>query len=347
MIEEGIQIFEQNLSVFDDRDALLKQVSEFGMSTMSRSHNNMLSVRLVDLEKGGGPSSDVINSLADLNIQIKDLDPSSIDFAKSGILVKFFNPARKYFNKYQKADIVVGNIIESLDIGKKSLENDNITLKNTEKQSLLMNEKLIQDVESGMKLDEKLQSQVNEAKLNGDISDDKIIFVEEEVLFLLRQRIMDMQQMITVNQQGILSINIIRKNNEELIRSVVRAKNVTVTALTNGVMIASALYSQNIVLDKISILNETTDNLIANTSRMTRDQGVKIQKQATSTMRDPKVFQDAFMDAMYAMEDISKYKIESLPQLQQSINHFNNMASDAQKIIDKITESENQEKILL
>jgi uncharacterized protein YaaN involved in tellurite resistance len=37
----------------------------------------------------------------------------------------------------------------------------------------------------------------------------KVKFVAEEVLFPLRQRIMDMQQMIVVNQQGVMATEIV------------------------------------------------------------------------------------------------------------------------------------------
>ena len=46
----------------------------------------------------------------------------------------------------------------------------------------------------------------------------KISFVCEEILFSFRQRIMDMQQMIVVNQSGIVSLKVIKRNNKELIR---------------------------------------------------------------------------------------------------------------------------------
>jgi uncharacterized protein YaaN involved in tellurite resistance len=42
---------------------------------------------------------------------------------------------------------------------------------------------------------------------------------------------MDMDQMIGVNQQGIVSLNVVRQNNKVLINGIDRAKNVTITAL--------------------------------------------------------------------------------------------------------------------
>jgi uncharacterized protein YaaN involved in tellurite resistance len=41
---------------------------------------------------------------------------------------------------------------------------------------------------------------------------EKVKFVTEEVLFPLRQRFMDMQQMIVVNQQGVMATEIVIRN---------------------------------------------------------------------------------------------------------------------------------------
>ena len=128
--------------------------------------------------------------------------------------------------------------------------------------------------------------------------------------------------MIVVNEQGIISLNVVRRNNKELIRGVTRAKNVTVTALRNGVMVASALYNQKIVIDKIKTLNETTEQVIESTSRMLREQGNEIQKQSMETMISPEVLKASFADA--------------LPQMQETIATFSQMAEDGQKVIDKI-----------
>lgn len=147
---------------------------------------------------------------------------------------------------------------------------------------------------------------------------------------------MDMQQMIVVNQQGIVSLNVIRRNNKELIRGVNRAKNVTVSALRTGVMVASALYDQKIVMDKINILNQTTENIISTTSRMLKEQGSEIQKHSAETMISPEVLQNAFAEALQAINDVSTYKVQALPQMKETINLFSEMANEGQKVVEKI-----------
>lgn len=150
---------------------------------------------------------------------------------------------------------------------------------------------------------------------------------------------MDMQQMIVVNQQGIVSLNVIRRNNKELIRGVKRAQNVTVSALRTGVMVASALYDQKIVMEKINILNQTTENIIESTSHMLKEQGSEIQRHSAETMISPEVLKASFAEALQAIEDVSTYKEQALPQMKETIDMFSDMAEDGQKVIAKIETS--------
>ena len=59
-----------------------------------------------------------------------------------------------------------------------------------------------------------------------------------------------------------MAIDLIIRNNVELMRGVDRATNVTVSALQVAVTLALALANQKITLDKILAVNETTDKLI-------------------------------------------------------------------------------------
>lgn len=267
-------ILELDLESLDKRKEVLQSIDSFGMSTMrsSSDKNSLLQVSVGNLSKTGDEGGQVAKGLTELNLQLKDLDPSAVDFAKSGLLGKFFNPLRSYFAKYQKADAIISDIIISLDKGKTVLKNDNTTLE-FEQQSLReLTKKLQKEIQLGMLMDQEIETQLDAAKLRNE-SEERVKFITEEVLFPLRQRVMDLQQMLVVNQQGIMAIEVVIRNNKELIRGVDRARNVTVSALKISVTVASALYNQRIVLKKIELLNQTTNTLISGTSKMLKDQG--------------------------------------------------------------------------
>jgi len=114
------EILTLDLGSLEKRKTILSSIEIFGMETMQTSakKNSLLQVSVGNLSKMGGESRTVATSLIDLQREIKDLDPSMIDFAKTGILSKLFNPLRAYFQKYQKADSVINDIVISLDKGK-------------------------------------------------------------------------------------------------------------------------------------------------------------------------------------------------------------------------------------
>ena len=260
--ENAVAIFETDLDNPIERENILKPLDNFGLTEMSKSatQNEMLSTRFVDLTKGGKEADNIGENLLELNKQMKDLDPSKVDFAKKGVIGNLLNPVRKYFAKYEKAEVAISEIVESLDKSSEVLKNDNTTLLNEEDYLREVTNKILANIELGKQMDNSIELQIQKAEVEG-IDSDKINFVKEEILFPLRQRIMDMQQMIVVNQQGIVSLNVIRRNNKELIRGVQRAQNVTISALRTGVMVASALYDQKIVMEKINVLNQTTENM--------------------------------------------------------------------------------------
>lgn len=336
------EILKLDLDSLDQKRQILKSIESFGADSMKNSaqKNSLLQISVGKLSQAGDEGGFVAKGLMELHQEIEDLDPSLIDFTKEGILGKIFNPVRAYFAKYEKSESVIADIVVSLEKGQTTLKNDNTTLE-IEQQSLRdMTKKLMQEIELGMMMDQTIEKQIADAKSRNE-DPEKIKFITEEVLFPLRQRVMDMQQMIVVNQQGVMAIEVVIRNNKELIRGVERAKNVTISALKISVMVAGALYNQKIVLKKIEMLNETTNNLISNTSRMLKEQGTAIQKQSMDANISVDTLKTAFADVMSALDSISTYKQEALPKMRDTIQQFKELADKGEQQIQQLEKGHN------
>ena len=316
---------------------ILQSIESFGADSMksSAAKNSMLQMTVGSLSRDGDEGGVVAKGLMELHRELEDLDPSLIDFTKTGILGLVFNPVRAYFARYQKAESAIVEIIASLDKGKKSLKNDNTTLE-IEQQALRdLTRKLMKEVQLGVLMNESIEKQIDAARSRNE-EPEKIKFVAEEILFPLRQRIMDMQQMIVVNQQGVMATEVVIRNNKELIRGVDRAKTVTISALRIGVMVAGALYNQKIVLKKIQMLNETTNSIISGTSHMLKVQGAEIQRQSMETAVSVETLKNAFADVMDALDSISSYKQEALPRMRDTVNQFRELAAKGEEQIQQL-----------
>ena len=119
--ENAKAIFESDFDDVAARETILKPLDDFGLNAINRSanKNNLINARFKDLAKGGDEAVNVGNKLEELDKEIRNLDPSAIEFQKSGFLGKLLRPIRNYFDKYEQADEAINNILVSLDASSK------------------------------------------------------------------------------------------------------------------------------------------------------------------------------------------------------------------------------------
>ena len=327
-----------NLDAQHDAKAAIESMS--AETQKQASHRSaMLKDPISKLAERGEDGGSVANALVDLKLQVEELDPGQFDL-EAGWFTRFLGmipgigtPLKRYFTKFESASTVIDAITRSLKGGKEQLKRDNVTLTDDQKIMRELTKQLEDAIKLGQMIDEKLSE-----KLSMDIpaDDPRAKFIAEEIIFPLRQRIMDLQQQLAVNQQGVLTIEIIIRNNKELIRGVDRAVNVTVNALAVAVTLAMALANQKIVLEKIEAVNKTTDALISGTAKRLKQQGAAIHKQASATALDMDSLKSAFKDIESAMQDISTYRQKALPVMAKNIQELDQLTAGAEAQITKM-----------
>jgi uncharacterized protein YaaN involved in tellurite resistance len=298
-----------------------------------------LSKLMEDSQEGG----EIAHSLVNLKLQVEELDPAQVNLNPGwvprllGKIPGVGTELKRYFSRFENASTSIDAIVNSLEEGREQLKRDNIILADDQNVMRELTAKLEKTVKLGKLIDTRLQAQ-----LDTEIpqSDPKHKFVSEEILFPLRQRIQDLQQQLLVNQQGYLTMEMIIRNNKELIRGVNRALTTTVSALQVGVTLALALANQKIVLEKVQAINTTTESLISGSAERLKMQGAEIQKQASSTQLDMDVLRKAFDDVTSALEDIDQYRQKALPEMAKNILEMDQMSAKAEAEIKKVEKAE-------
>ena len=299
----------------------------------------MLKQPVHKLYEGATEGGEVANALVDLKVKVEELDPGQFDFQPGwttrliGQLPFVGTPLKRYFSRYESSSTQLDAIVRALRNGKETLGRDNLTLGDDQKAMRLLADKLEKAVKLGQLIDAKLLSKL-EAEV--PVGDPRRAVIENEWLFPLRQRILDLQQQLVVNQQGIMAIDLVIRNNVELMRGVDRATNVTVSALQVAVTLALALANQRITLEKILAVNETTDKLIGQNAERLRTQGVEIHKMAAGTSLNIDVLKKAFVDIKAALDDISRFRQEALPRMAAAIVELDKLSDDASKTIQNM-----------
>lgn len=331
------QDYAEKLMNIDAKDFQLRESGRAAVEGAGRSlqqqsaqMSGLLQMPLKELASRGADGGEVAKSLLSLKMNVKKIDPHKYNFSPS-LFKSVGEKIEKYFSQYQQVGSIILGISNNLSEGRERLLRDNETLKDEQirmREITLKLEKLIRLL---CLVDKQL-----EAKIGVIADEEKKKFIQEELLFTLRQTIMDRQQQLAVNQQGILTFEIIIRNNRELIRGVNRAQTVTVSALNVAVATSIALTGQEIVLKQLSEVNAVTSEMIRRNAELLRTQGVDIHKQASSAMLEMDKLKSAFTDINAAMEDISRFRQEALPQMANTILELDRLTGDAKKSIEKM-----------
>jgi uncharacterized protein YaaN involved in tellurite resistance len=298
--------------------------------------NRLLDKPVKAMESGPfSKGANVSKSLVDLRRTVEDLDPSQQGLLSPKHLfglIPFGNRLRDYFARYQSAQGHLNAIIQALYHGQDELRQDDAAIEQEKVNIWDIKGKLEQYIYLAGKLDATLEAQINQI---GQTDPERAKALREDVLFYVRQKRQDLLTQLAVNAQGYLALELVRKNNLELIKGVDRATTTTVSALRTAVIVAQALTNQKLVLSQITALNTTTGNLIESTSQMLKDQSGQIQEQAASATVSVEKLQAAFANIYATMDMIDAYKLQALDSMQKTIDSLSGEVTKAQSYLQR------------
>jgi uncharacterized protein YaaN involved in tellurite resistance len=266
----------------------------------------------------GSPLS---RSLLDLRNTVEELDPSRQGdlFSPRRLLglIPMGSRLRDYFDRYRSSQTHLDAIINALYRGQDELRKDNAAIE-LEKVSLWATMgRLQQYALLAARLDLRLDDRIAALEATDP---DRARVLRQDVQFFVRQKHQDLLTQLAVAVQGYLALDLVRRNNHELIKGVDRATTTTVAALRTAVMVAQALANQRLVLDQIGALNSTTGNLIESTSSMLRQQTGRIHDQAASATINLNQLKTAFANIYATMEAVDSYKGAALQSMRVTVD---------------------------
>ena len=271
-------------------------------------------VKAIDADTGIGAD------LTELRRTVESLDPKE---AGKGMttrkflgIIPFGNRVNRYFDKYRSSQTHISAILHRLANGKDELLMDNAAI-DTERSGLWKTmHKLEQMIHISKSLDASLEAKAAEL----DATDPaKAKAIRESALFYTRQRTTDLLTQMAVTVQGYLALDLVKKNNVELVKGVDRASTTTVSALRTAVTVASAMSNQRLVLEQIGALNTTTAGMIDTTGELLKTQSGAIHEQAASSTIPLETLQRAFQNIYDTMDQIDAFKLAALTNMKQTV----------------------------
>jgi uncharacterized protein YaaN involved in tellurite resistance len=271
-------------------------------------------IRAMDKDSGVGAN------LAELRKTVETLDPGKAGKLSKGRklfgIIPFGNSMKRYFQSYESAQGHIQAILVHLGSGKDELLMDNAAI-DVERQKLW---EAMGQLEQMIHISKVLDTKLEEKAADLDASDPaKAKAIRESALFYVRQRTQDLLTQMAVTVQGYLALDLVKKNNVELVKGVDRASTTTVAALRTAVTVSQAMANQRLVLDQVTALNSTTAGLIDSTGTLLREQTGRIHEQAASSTIPVETLQLAFQNIYDTMDNIDTFKVKALESMKQTV----------------------------
>ncbi|HZV58256.1 MAG TPA: toxic anion resistance protein [Sphingobium sp.] len=342
-LDERVESFVAELAALDANSPefgqKVDQITNMGRKEIAEAagHSNRFLDRPVRaMEADGGVGTD----LAELRRVVEDLDPGKkgnlLAPKKLFGIIPFGGKLRIYFDSYKSSQTHINSILGSLASGKDTLIKDNAAI-DVERQNMWAT---MGRLEQMIHIAKTMDARLEDKALELDSTDPaKAKAIRETALFYVRQRHQDLLTQMAVTVQGYLALDLVKKNNVELVKGVDRASTTTVAALRTAVTVAQALVGQKLVLDQITALNTTTANIIDSTGNMLKTQTARIHEQAASSTIPIETLQRAFQNIYDTMDNIDTFKLKALESMKTTVN---TLSSEVEKSKGYIARAQGQ-----
>ncbi len=210
------------------------------------------------------------DDIANLNIKIKELQPPNVSQYNHKSL--FLNPVNKYFHKIKQEEKYIAVIITNLEKEKEILNRDNVTLQIEINKIKALIKSIDDEYEYGEKLKDEISSIILTANAEGNTG--KEGYYSNKLLKMLEEKMYDLKQMSIVKEQSALAFEIVKNNNEGVIRNIDRVTKVTLEALNTAVIVANSVYNQKLVLKKLKMIENRANGISADTIDVLKKENV-------------------------------------------------------------------------
>ncbi|MFC9591799.1 toxic anion resistance protein [Streptomyces sp. NPDC056944] len=304
------------------------------MRAAAQQSNRMLDRTVRSLGQGGGDAQTRVgSSLVELRRTVEDLDPRDAP-AKGlkGLLSKLpgGNRLRDHVAKYASSQATLNRIVGALRGGQDELSRDNAALL-TERARLWETMGKLQEYAV---LTDALDAAVEERiALTPDPAQADTL--RADLLFPVRQKHQDLLTQLAVCAQGYLAMDVVRRNNDELIKGVDRAATTTLSALRIAVTLASALDNQRKVTEQVIALRATTEGIVRGNAEMLERQAEEIQVLAANPAVGAETLRTAFQQIYRTLDTIDTYKARATESMAATVASLTSELQEASAHLER------------
>lgn len=336
---------QQAMSLLDNHGSqAIRDSAHVASSILSRSTTSFASAK----KSGNKEATDIAGQLLTLRKVADDIAPSDkeLGLKKFMGLIPGKSKLDKFIQRRENAESQLKAIDEGLVEGQRELLLDNADLKTSRKNMVASMQEIAKErriLDEGAEL---VKQKVAEYARAGE--QEKSNSLKAEVLSALEKRRMDLSTQFAVSMQAVMTVQIIEDSNKELIEGIDTARNVTMVALKNAVVVAQALENQRRNIEAVETIRDTTNNVLSSNAEKLKTQVEAIKKINSSSGVSVEVLKKSFDAIRETTDQIQRFKIESADSMSQVTDELDGQIRNASVYLqNSLEKKENGEPLTL
>ncbi len=255
-------------------------------------------------------------------------------------IIPFGNKLQSYFRKYQTASSQLQKSMEQLYTARDEMQRDVVEIESVRAKLWDGMQKLGAAIRFSETVDAKLAAKVQSLKATDP---QRAQALEQEVLFYVRQNLQDMltQQAVCIN--GYLALDVLKKTGREMMNGCTRVATTGMSALAVAQTVARATGNQIEVMNMLSGVNSTINNLIAESGRQLNTHVEKTTEFAQNPMIGIEKLKEMFDQTFKAMDAMDNFRSKAIEVMGQNNAIIKEQLKKAETYVDRVRQQQARE----
>ena len=309
---------------------------------------SLMQGRLLQRNFIGMEDSSAFKAIHDMRAHLDALNPGKEGdlFQPQKLLgfIPYGNKLQAYFRKYQGASSQLQKSMQQLYSARDDMQRDVLDIEATRVKLWDAIQKLTGAIHFAKTLDTKLFERVEVLKTT-DAARAKAL--EQEVLFYARQNLQDMLMQQAVCTNGYLALDVLKKTGREMMNGCSRVATTGMSALAVAQTVARATGNQIKVMDALTGVNSTIENLISESGRQLNNHAEKVGQFAQNPMIGIDKLKDMFDQTFKAMDAMDTFRSKAIDVMGQNNAIIQQQLEKADQYIDRLRQQKAREAAIL
>lgn len=306
--------------------------------------SSLMQGRLMQRNFAGVEDSSAFKAIQDMRGHLDELNPGKagdlFQPQKFLVLIPFGNKLQTYFRKYQSAGVQLQKSMQQLYAARDDMQRDVVDIEATRTKLWEAMQKLSAAIRFAEQLDAKLAQKVDALQSTDPI---KAKALQQEVLFYARQNLQDMLTQQAVCTNGYLALDVLKKTGREMMNGCSRVATTGMSALAVAQTVARATGNQIKVMEMLSGVNNSIDNLVAETGRQLGAHVEKTNEFSQSPLLGIEKLKEMFDQTFTAMDAMDTFRSKSIEVMGQNNAMLKEQLARADQYIDRTRQQQARE----